>query len=84
MSNGNRGQGFEESGRSINVGLIVVLVGIAAFLLFIFQNTEDTEVEWLAFDVSMPKYLLLLITSGITLVVSVIVAWLVGRRRNRT
>lgn len=81
MGNGDRGQGFEESGRSVNVGLIVVLVGIGAFLLFIFQNTERTQVEWLAFEVSMPKYLLLLITSGITLVVAVAAAWLLGRRR---
>ncbi|MEQ8717512.1 MAG: hypothetical protein RIE08_07855 [Acidimicrobiales bacterium] len=81
MANENQGQGFDDSGRSINVGLIVGLLGVVAFLLFIFQNTEDTDVEWLMFDVSMPKYLLLLITSGITLAVSVIGVWVVGRRR---
>lgn len=81
MANGNQGQGFDDSGRNINVGLIVALVGVVAFLLFIFQNTEDTDVEWLMFDVSMPTYLLLLITSGITLVVSVIGVWVLGRRR---
>jgi uncharacterized integral membrane protein len=81
MANGNQGQGFEDSGRNINVGLIVALLGVVAFLLFIFQNTEDTDVEWLMFDVSMPKYLLLLITSGITLAVSVIGVWILGRRK---
>lgn len=80
MGNGNQGQDRDE-GRSTNVGVIVALIGIAAFLLFVFQNTERTDVEWLAFDVEMPKYLLLLITSGITVVVMVIGAWVLGRRR---
>lgn len=80
MANGNQGQNVDD-GSKVNVGFFVVLLGIAAFLLFVFQNTEDTEVEWLVFDVSMPKYLLLLITSGITLVVAVVGAWILGRRR---
>ncbi len=70
-----------ETRRGVNVRLIVGLLAAGALALFVFQNTDDTDVEFLTWDGSIPLFLLLLITVGLTLVLSVMVTWMLRRRR---
>lgn len=63
------------------IGLVVGALAAVALLAFVFQNTESQKVEWLFWDIEMPLFLLVIITVVLTLVVSVIGAWVLGRRK---
>lgn len=63
------------------VGLVVGGLAAIALLAFVFQNTERARVDWLFWDVEMPLFLLVIITAALTLIVAVIAAWLLGRRK---
>lgn len=65
------------------VGLILAAIAAAALLLFVFQNTDDAPVDFLWFTWTMPLFLLIFITVALTLVVSVIAAWVLNRRSRR-
>ena len=60
--------------------LVLGVVAAAALALFIFQNTDDTQVNFLWMDGAIPLYLLLLITVGLTLVLAMVGTWLLRRR----
>ncbi len=66
------------------VGLVVAAIAAVALLLFIFQNTDDTPVEFLWFDFTFPLYLLIFITIALTVIVSILVAWILNRRSKRS
>ena len=68
---------------SHKVGLIVGGVAAVALLLFVFQNTEKTTVDWLFWNIKMPLFLLIIITVALTLVVTVIAAWVLNRRSKK-
>lgn len=70
----------QETSRALNIRLVIGVLAAAALALFFFQNTEKTNVEFLWMDWSIPLYLLLLITVGLTLVLSVVVTWFLRRR----
>lgn len=71
----------QDSGGGINFRLILGGLALAALLLFIFQNTDDAKVSFLAWDGTFPLYLLLLITVALTLVVAMMTTWFLRRRR---
>jgi len=63
--------------------LIVGAIVLVFLLIFVFQNTDDTPLNFLFFEFTAPLWLML----AITVVVSLGVGFLVGRRRgtrNRT
>ncbi len=70
-----------ETGRGLNVRLILGILALGALALFVFQNTDDVAVEFLTWDGTVPLYLLLLITVGLTLILSVVATWVLRRRR---
>ncbi len=72
-----------EDSRS-RVGLVLAAVAAIALLLFIFQNTDDAAVEFLWFDFTFPLYLLIFITIGLTVIISILVAWILNRRSKRS
>jgi uncharacterized integral membrane protein len=76
----------EKSGgdeKSSRVGLVFGGVAAVVLLLFVVQNAESTQTEFLWFQWSMPKFLLIFITVGLTLVMAVIAAWILNRRSRK-
>lgn len=65
------------------IGLILAGIATLALVFFVLQNTDDTEIDWLWFSWQMPKFLLIFITVALTLIVSVITAWILNRRSRR-
>mgnify|MGYP001587151291 CR=1 FL=1 len=70
----------EESGGGFNVRLVLGGLAVLALVLFVFQNTDSTEVNFLWVDGSIPLFLLLLITVALTLIVVAMGTWLLRRR----
>jgi uncharacterized integral membrane protein len=69
----------QPAGRKVSAKLIVGIVLAILALIFIFQNTEKREVNFLFWDISAPTWLWLLIVFA----AGVIVGLLVPRFRNR-
>ena len=63
--------------------LILGLLLAAALVIFIFQNTQDVEVEWLGFDFTAPLIGLLLGTALIAVIIDEIAGVVLRRRRRR-
>ena len=80
MSDWNDGKSAEKENRQVSVGLIVGAIGGVVLLLFILQNTDDADINFLFWDIGMPLWLLLVITILLTVVLTVIVMWFLGRR----
>lgn len=71
----------QDTGGGINFRLILGALAAAALVLFVSQNTEDAQIEFLTWEGSFPLYLLLLITVGLTLVLAMVGTWLLRRRK---
>jgi uncharacterized integral membrane protein len=71
-----------EQGRRLGARAIGLGVAVLALVAFIVQNTGDIRVEWLMFDVTLPLWLLLLITAVLGAVVANLGGWLARRRRD--
>ncbi len=72
-----------EEEKTHRVGLVLAGIAAGALLLFVAQNTDKTQIDFLWFTWSMPKFLLIFITVGLTLVVSIIAAWILNRRSRK-
>jgi uncharacterized integral membrane protein len=72
------GDGTRASAGLIIAGLIVIAVAI-----FVAQNTESIEFEFLVFTFSMPLWLVLVIVFALGAVVGQGVMWLRRRRKRR-
>ena len=59
-------------------GVLVLVI----FLIFIFQNTDDTQVEFLWLDIAMPLFLLLLLTSVLACLVGFLIQRASRKRRS--
>ena len=81
MSDWNDGTGVDKENRRVSVGLIVGAVAGVVLLLFILQNTDDADINFLFWDIGMPLWLLLVITILVTVVLTIIVMWFLGRRK---
>ena len=64
------------SGRGPSVLLVVVVV---LFTAFVVQNTDDTKVNFLVFDFSLPLWALILASAVIGVLIRDLVRW--SRRR---
>lgn len=73
----------QESGGGLNFRLVLGALAAAALALFVFQNTHDARVKFLWMNGDIPLFLLLLITVGLTLVLTFMVTWLLRRRDNK-
>jgi uncharacterized integral membrane protein len=70
-------QGVAISGGVIGFGLIA-----AAVLVFIFQNTQDVDVEFLWFDFSWPLWLIIVVTIVLSCI-GWVLAGILRRHRRR-
>ena len=72
-----------ETGRSRLSGrLIAAVIFAAALVVFVVQNTGDTEVTWLFFDSTAPLWLVIVIAAVAGALLSEVAGWIVRRRRN--
>ncbi len=69
-----------DGGGGINFRLVLGVLAAAALALFIFQNTDDAEVNFLWMSGNIPLFLLLLITVALTLILAMVATWLLRRR----
>lgn len=81
MSDWNDGAGVDKENKRVSVGLIVGAIGGVVLLLFILQNTDDADINFLFWDIGMPLWMLLVITILITVLLTIIVMWFLGRRK---
>jgi uncharacterized integral membrane protein len=60
-----------------------VAAGIVGFVLlvFIFQNTDSVEVQWLFLSLSMPLWVLIVLVLVLGATLGWIVRWLINRRK---
>lgn len=55
----------QPEGRRLTGGAIASLVGVAALLIFVFQNTEDVRFEFLFLTFTWPLWLYTILTAVI-------------------
>ena len=72
---------FRDLLRQINARMVLGLLAAVALVVFIAQNTDDVEVNFLWLDWAIPLFLLLLITVALSALCTVIINWFMRRRR---
>ena len=70
----------EGGGIALKVRLVLGGLAAVALALFVIQNTDDAKVQFLWMEGAIPLFLLLLITSALTLVLAVVLTWFLRRR----
>lgn len=71
----------QKEGRGhIDGRLVVGAILLVVLLVFVFQNTDDTALTFLFFDFNAPLWLML----AITLVISLGIGFVLGRRARKT
>ena len=60
---GTRPEAEKQQGIRLSGGVIASLVGVAALVIFMSQNTEDVTVQFLGWDFTWPVWLLVLISA---------------------
>ena len=63
--------------------MVLGVLAAVALIVFIAQNTDDAEVNFLGWDWNLPLFLLLLITIVLSVICSEIVGWYLGRQRRK-
>lgn len=63
QSGNNSGAGGNKEGMQIGAGAIASITGVAALVIFMFQNTEDVTVDFLFWSFTWPLWLLTLVTA---------------------
>ena len=58
--------------RSIEPKYIIASIALVVLFLFIFQNTDDVQIEFLWFDMNIPLFLLLLLTTALTWIATIL------------
>jgi uncharacterized integral membrane protein len=53
----------QKAGLRLGAGVIASLVGLAALIIFMVQNTEDVTVKFLTFDFTWSVWLLILVSA---------------------
>ncbi len=71
------GSGSGQQGRGVDGRLIVAAVIVIGLVIFIAQNTAETQLSFLFFDFRWPLWLVLTVFA----VLAFVIGWLVGRRR---
>ena len=69
--------------RRIDFGVLGALIGAVALLIFILQNTDQTEVTWLFFDGQAPLWVVIVVTAVLSVALAQLVLWVWRRRRRR-
>jgi putative membrane protein len=62
---------------------IIVIILVILFLIFVFQNIQTISVNFLAFEISMPRALLLIITFAIGLLIGIFMPYEFKKNRSK-
>ena len=76
-----KSRSFTDLLRQINARMVLGALAAVALIVFIAQNTDDVQVNFLGWEWDLPLFLLLLITIALSVVCTEIVGWYMGRRR---
>ena len=76
-----KSRSFTDVLRQINARMVLGTLAAVALIVFIAQNTEEAQVNFLGWDWDLPLFLLLLITIALSVICTEIVGWYMGRRR---
>ena len=60
--------------------LVLAVVLLGALALFVGQNTDDVAVDWLVFDLTLPLWLLLVLTAVVGAALGEVAGWALRRR----
>lgn len=71
---------LEASGSGIKYRLILGVLASGVLAAFVLQNTHDARVNFLWLDGDIPLFLLLLVTVGLTLILTFMTGWFLRRR----
>ena len=63
------------------IGLVAGGLIAGALVAFVLQNTREVRIEWLAWDLNAPLWLVMVVTAAGALVLARIVAFVLRRRR---
>ena len=67
----------------MSVKAIIFIILIVFFLIFVFQNIQTVTVNFLMFDVSMPRALLLIITLAVGILIGIFTPYEFKKNRTR-
>ena len=69
-------------GSRLHGGLIVAVIVVVALVVFVFQNTDETKVEWLVFESDgTPVWLVIVVSAVAGALLSEVAGWMIRRRR---
>lgn len=81
-TSGDRGwRDLPQEGRKVSPMLIGAIVIAIVLLVFIFQNTDDTEITWLFFDANTALWLVILVSAVAGYLIGQLVEMSIRRRR---
>lgn len=83
MTDNEHSQGRNEDKSRAPVGLIIAGVILVAVTIFIAQNTEDIEIQYLTLTGSLPLWILLVIFMILGFLLGQSILWLRRRRKRR-
>lgn len=63
-------------------GIVIGAIVAAAMIVFIAQNTGDTEVTWLFFDGTAPRWIVIVVAAVAGALISELLGFLWRRRRS--
>jgi uncharacterized integral membrane protein len=63
--------------------IFITMILVILFLIFIFQNIETVGVNFLIFNISMPRSLLLIITFAVGLLIGILLPYEIKRNRSK-
>ena len=72
-----------EEARSGRSGLILSAIVAVVLVVFMVQNTAETEVTWLLFDASGPLWIVIIVAAVAGALLSEVLGWMVRRARRR-
>ena len=73
---------FRDLISQISARMVLGFLAAVALIVFIAQNTDDAEVNFLGWEWEIPLFLLLLITVALSALCTVIIGWFMRRRRH--
>jgi uncharacterized integral membrane protein len=62
---------------------IIVIILVILFLIFVFQNIQTIAVNFLTFEISMPRALLLIITLAVGLLIGIFMPYEFKKNRSK-
>ncbi|MGI9666167.1 MAG: lipopolysaccharide assembly protein LapA domain-containing protein [Acidimicrobiia bacterium] len=83
MSDSDNLQASDDRGAKAPIGLVIAGLIVIAVAIFVSQNTDEVEIQFLVFSGSVPLWFLIVIFVVLGMVLGQALAWLRRRRKRR-